>query len=235
MQWWRLDYDSATLHPRISRTPAEDYDVLRAVELEHNSALLVYASDAATSFDNYNPLLPQPLADFIARDNANFQSDLAAARRPLPRPDSVTDVTEMVDVPEIQGWEHVRKSVEPRRGSMSSMIVDRGDGVDSPGPPPGYDDHGDHGYVGGGGGGRGRDYYGSRAEDHVHEIHLPGPDERDVEMVEKEGVSLTMSRSGGGSGGLGKDMEMGGTDSQDQGIGGAMHVEDAAQKKSFFD
>jgi hypothetical protein len=55
-------------------------------------------------------------------------------------------------------------------------------------------------------------------------------------MVEKEGVSLTMSRSGGGSaGGLSKDMEMGVIGSQDEGIGGAMHVEDAAQKKSFFD
>lgn len=110
MQWWRLAYESNGSSASIHRTRAADYDVLRAVELEHSSALLVYASDRATA----TPLdsqfdLPEPLQQFIARDNRQFKSDLAAAKR---------------DPPRYNYFDSVRHSIEPpetRRNSNSSL------------------------------------------------------------------------------------------------------------------
>jgi hypothetical protein len=146
--------------------------------------------------------------DFIDRDNARLQADLAATRRPAP-------------VNDYQSWAHVenaRESIE-RRTSVDSMNVDHDRGSPS---PPGYDD--DHGGVQGYGGMGG---YGDRVEDHVHEIHLPAAKEAgDVEMVEKEHAPLTLPRSGGARV-VNPDLHMGGTESQDGGVGGALHVEDA--------
>lgn len=47
MQWWRIEYDVTFNGPKTLVTRSTEDDVLRAVELEHNQALLVYASDNA--------------------------------------------------------------------------------------------------------------------------------------------------------------------------------------------
>jgi hypothetical protein len=81
-QWWRIDYEVSTAvalqpPPRITISKAPDYDVIRAVELEHNSALLVYASEAASSpLASSAAPLPDPLLDFITRDNNLFKAEL---------------------------------------------------------------------------------------------------------------------------------------------------------------
>lgn len=122
MQWWRIAYESNGSSARIFRTKAADYDVLRAAELEHNSALLVYASDRAVDLPaNFVSDLPEPLQQFITRDNEQFHSDLAAAQR---------------DLPFIDFNSQIRDSIEPvdgRRGSNSSMNANV---PDSPNSPP---------------------------------------------------------------------------------------------------
>ncbi|CZT21447.1 uncharacterized protein RCC_07310 [Ramularia collo-cygni] len=121
MQWWRLAYESSGSNAAIRRTPAADYDVLRAVELEHTSALLVYASDRAIAPipDSFSDI-PEPLKQFITRDNHQANLELTAARRPNP---------------DFTYFDQVRDSIEPpdsRRGSDSSLNVN---GRPSPSPP----------------------------------------------------------------------------------------------------
>jgi hypothetical protein len=83
-QWWRIDYEVSTAvalqpPPRITISKAPDYDVIRAVELEHNSALLVYASEAASSPHASSAVpLPEPLLEFVTRDNNLFKAELDA-------------------------------------------------------------------------------------------------------------------------------------------------------------
>lgn len=86
-QWWRIDYEASSATalqtpPKITITKTPDYDVLRAAELEHHSALLVYASDAAVDFvspsqhDAFE--LPDALREFVQRDNALFRAESEA-------------------------------------------------------------------------------------------------------------------------------------------------------------
>lgn len=173
MQWWRLSYDSNGTSATINREPLADYDVLRAAELEHTSALLVYASDRANEASESSSELPEPLQQFIARDNNQLKLDLAAASRDPPQYHYFTD--------------QIRDSIEPqdgRRRSDSSLNVNR-----SPSPP-------------------------------ADEIHLTPERESGgpTEMTTVAGAkSLTLG-----------DTAMGGiSESQDGGVGGAQHIEDA--------
>lgn len=75
MQWWRIDYDVSASGARVIKTKLPQYEVIQAVEVESNSALLVYASDAALNFEA-NPELPEPLQEFIRADNEHFESEL---------------------------------------------------------------------------------------------------------------------------------------------------------------
>lgn len=118
-QWWRIDYEVSGQTAKITRNKADDFDVIRAVELEHNSALLVYASDDAV--DDVDPSeLPLPLKDFIRRDNEEFQANIEATKRnpPPPYQPQASD----------QQWDGVRPSVESRErdddnDSNSSMVA----------------------------------------------------------------------------------------------------------------
>lgn len=225
-QWWRLEYEVAGSTAKMLRTPAGDYDVLRAIELEHNSALLVYANEDAADLDYLLGDLPEPLKDFIVRDNQEFATELSRAEADPPAygDDIFTNDDDLNEIP--------RRSIEPRASMDSLKVVNGGDTPPMADSPPAYGD-GDasqhHAYGLG---------YGSKPDPPVAEIHLDddlnlldesGAGSKEVEeMVEKQHAPL-VPRSGMSSGPT-DDIDMGGTDSQEMGVGGATHVEDAEMK-----
>ena len=172
MRWWRMDYDISANGARLTKTKAEDYDVLRAVELEHSSALLVYASDLMNNAPD-DGALPDPLAEFVRRDNDLFLQELQREKEKPPSYD-------LTDVP--------RESVE--RGSMDSTRVEAGGGSDHGAPsPPRYHENGfmDHPQFGLGheiknGIGLTDD---TDDDAEVHEIRLDPPEDEAIEMIEK--------------------------------------------------
>ncbi|KAM3418151.1 hypothetical protein BST61_g6355 [Cercospora zeina] len=87
-QWWRIDYEVTGQNAKLTRSKADDFDVIRAVELEHSSALLVYASDDAVDDIDISDL-STPLREFIRKDNEQLSSDIEASKRnpPPPYPD----------------------------------------------------------------------------------------------------------------------------------------------------
>ncbi len=114
-RWWRLEYKvGSDGGVQLSKSMMPDYDVLRAATLEHSSALLVYASDAITAFPSAPQTLPQPLQDFVDRDNGLLTAELQA--EPSQLPPSYDTTVDMTDVP--------RNSIE--RASMDSTRADRG-------------------------------------------------------------------------------------------------------------
>jgi hypothetical protein len=160
-QWWRIDYEVSTAvalqpPPRITISKAPDYDVLRAVELEHNSALLVYASEAASSPSATSSApLPEPLLEFVSRDNDLFKTELDAEgdsstdkqpRRPaashdehgqfykFPLPPYEDDVPQQsIESHDRIGWS---SATHQRRDSMDSMTMHM--------EAPDLDDRSDH-------------------------------------------------------------------------------------------
>ncbi|PSK56710.1 hypothetical protein B9Z65_6334 [Elsinoe australis] len=74
-QWWRIELDINLTNSRILKTESTTDDVLRAVELEHNAALLVYASDRAINHPS-DATLPEALRRFVERDNREFEAEL---------------------------------------------------------------------------------------------------------------------------------------------------------------
>lgn len=194
-RWWRLEYDShaSAAVAKLTKTKAADYDVLRAVELEHNSALLVYASDRVNAAPIEPFELPPPLQAFVDADDQYLEADIYdAAISTLPTYNmSLTDD----DLP--------RESIESReRTSMDSTRVEGADGSRDGGSragstygdpsPPGYEDHGfmDHhgfglgpelgikqGYAAG--------FEGMQMEEDVHEIRLEEGEGGEEEMVER--------------------------------------------------
>lgn len=117
MQWWRIEYDDNGT--KISKTPAAQDDVIRAVELEHKEALVVYASDSAIAAQPDSDL-PDALRDFIKKDDELFNLELQISTQ-----NSAHNVN-------ISHLEH-----HGRRGSTDSTMVNL-DHNDS--DPPPYDD-----------------------------------------------------------------------------------------------
>lgn len=184
MRWWRIEYSDSS-PPSLTKTEVGDFDVLRAVELEHHSALLVYASDLLTQPSANARYLPAPLQAFIDSDNALFATELQhESNIGLDNNYKTFDLT---DVP--------RESIE--RGSMDSTRVEGLGGSDmgDDDRPPAYDtdpfyEHGDFGLP-----------PDTRKEEEapVHEIHLDDVDEGlGGEMVETG--SGRMFQGAGGSG-----------------------------------
>ncbi|KAK4540969.1 hypothetical protein LTR36_008477 [Oleoguttula mirabilis] len=220
MQWWRIEYEAsgaAATPAKVTKTKTPDYDVLRAVELEHNRALLVYASDAVNDIAQYNAVLPPPLRDFVGNDNKLFRAECRdAAALTANRSRNAADppaydefgsaAEHHEDVP--------RQSIEPR-GSMDSMRADDGDAGGH--SPPGYEQEGFLGHHGfglgpaaireGRYGGDGEGVPGSVEElggedggGEVHEITLDDEQGMEMEMVEKGGRGPLIPGLGGGSG-----------------------------------
>ncbi|GAB7342555.1 hypothetical protein MBLNU457_g0733t2 [Dothideomycetes sp. NU457] len=74
MQWWRIQYDTNSADVQIHKTVSSQDEVLQAVEVEHNHALLVYASEKAVDFTPSSTLAPA-LKEFVDRDNAHFAQE----------------------------------------------------------------------------------------------------------------------------------------------------------------
>ncbi|THY47571.1 hypothetical protein D6C97_07948 [Aureobasidium pullulans] len=115
-QWWRIEYDVQVNGAKVNKSKSSQDDVIRAVELEHNQALLVYASDAALSSEHHIELTPA-LKEFIRHDDENFDSEM-----------------------QMNGYGHVNvypANVGQRRGSADSTIANFGNDEDL---PPAYED-----------------------------------------------------------------------------------------------
>ncbi|OQO04689.1 hypothetical protein B0A48_09612 [Cryoendolithus antarcticus] len=123
MQWWRIEYTTSGSSPSISKAKWSDYEVLRAAELEHNSALLVYASDQAADIRHFNPVLPEALQRFIDEDNEHFKQELRNASSHPPPPSYDFGMDGVGGIP--------RQSIErgERRDSMDSTVAQQ-DGID---------------------------------------------------------------------------------------------------------
>ena len=128
LRWWRMEYDvnASGLEAKLTKTKAGDYDVLRAVELEHHSALLVYASDniCAPLSEVQEP--PDGLKEFIRKDNESFAAEIQAGRDNQPPAYNIMD--DVADIP--------RASIE--RSSMDSTRVEGAGGSDD-GSDAGHD------------------------------------------------------------------------------------------------
>ena len=215
MQWWRIEYEVSGSNAKIHKTKTPDYDVLRAVELEHKEALLVYASDKVNDIALHNPILPRQLQEFVGRDNALFKTELQTAAKNAQPP--AYDFS-TADIP--------RQSIEPRN-SMDSLRAEGGNDRDfeigdaGRMSPPDYthDDfmgHPDFGLPPGKHG----EYEAVDDDEPVHEIKLDSPPAENegmgTEMIEKvrhEPLVSGLSQSG--------DATMEDVDgSQDQGVGG---------------
>ncbi len=139
-QWWRIEYRAEVAPPELHKQKIDDFDVLRAVELEHSSALLVYASDAAMDAEQFEPGLPEPLRKFVERDNLLFADELRAAESGGGGVATGYGGMsfDMTDVP--------RDSIEMRdhqqRDSMDSTRVEGYAGSDLGDDPPAYQDGG---------------------------------------------------------------------------------------------
>lgn len=234
MIWWRLEYVVNGSNAKTIKSKAPAFDVIRAVELEYKEAMLIYASDEVNDIALYNPMLPVPLQDFIAADNELFAEELSASiPGPLsedpPAYDFGDDDDKMVcDVP--------RQSIEPHeRNSMDSTRVEGAASRGQSPSPPTYDNEAFLDHPGFGLGPR-QDiktgHYGGAAvemEDAgpTAEIRLDEEDSdrgRELEMVEKAHEPFVSVRNvNGGAGSVDEDTVM---DSQDMGIGGAVHNED---------
>ena len=215
MRWWRMEYEvnASGSGAKVTKTKAADYDVLRAVELEHSSALLVYASDAANNPPLEDGALPRPLQEFVHRDNELFAAELYAEKNKPPAYD-------LTDVP--------RESIE--RNSMDSTRVEGGSPVFEADSPPEY---GHDAFMGHPGFGLGPDikqgYRQDEDDEPVHEIKLDEPEDEGMgtEMMEKVHGPLIPGLAAS------SDTLMGDVDaeSQDRGVVGAFHVEDAGMKR----
>lgn len=211
-EWWRIEYTVNGSTASISNevfTPEEI--VLQAVQVEHSSALLVYASDdACEPVDDDG--LPEALQNFVTRDNESFKAE-------LNKPPAYSDLTgpDLNDIP--------RASIE-RRGSNDSMAaagsVDGDRDLD-------IHDHQHSNYNLGYDVGKSQmevDVVDDRPPTPVHDIVLPDePAEgMEMEMVEKAHEPLVPRMPNGNVAGTNGDGDttMGGVGaSQDDGVGGA--------------
>lgn len=219
-EWWRISYEVSGSRASITKTKSEDYDVLRAVELEHSSALLVYGSDEACDRDMFfDPALPEALKDFVEKDNQQFQAEIRDDELPS------YNIMSTDDVP--------RKSIErTSRTSMDSLKVGGGDSDEE----RLLDDDAltqQHHAFGLGYGVKSVDMdddESGRPRTPVDEIHLDAEENilpgSSMEMVQKPGHEPFVPRPGT----AGADTAMGGMESQDMGVGGATHVEHAENK-----
>ena len=216
MRWWRMEYEvnASGSGAKVTKTKTPDYDVIRAVELEHSSALLVYASDAANASLPDDDTLPAPLQEFVERDSYLFSTEVQAELNKSPAFNFSN--------------EEPIQTIE--RTSIDSTRVEGGGSDDGMPSPPSYNDPMFFGHAGYGLGPDIKQGYRQDEDDApVHEIKLDPPDDEGLdmgtEMVEKPHESSLVP--GLGAGGSDDAMEDIG---QEHGVGGATYVEDAKMK-----
>lgn len=172
MQWWRIEYVVNGTQPRISKAKVEGDIVIQAVEVEHTSALLVYASDRAVDDSHYDPTLPPALQEFVQEDDYYFNVELHDAARSAPPP--AYDYAHENDIP--------RPSIEPgaRRPSIDSTVAEL-DGTSTRGSPVSGAAYYDNPPPGSGMPPAAITSSGQHVEDpEVAEIHLSPPGDADV-------------------------------------------------------
>ncbi|KAM0705340.1 hypothetical protein Q7P35_008130 [Cladosporium inversicolor] len=189
MQWWRIEYAVNGSQPRISKAKVEGDIVIQAVEVEHSSALLVYASDRAVDFSTYDPTLPLALQQFVQDDDFHFNVELHESTRSNPPP--AYDYAHDSDIP--------RQSIEPadaRRGSMDSTVAEIG-GLSNRASPTSGAAFYNHGYAPGGPAGAGLPPTASAqhvenrsADSDVAEIHLSPTPQDAMDVGHESGTAL---------------------------------------------
>ncbi len=80
-QWWKITFMSNEAKP-VVRMKVTEADVLKAASVESSSALLVYATERATSYESEE--LPPQLRNFVRADNLYFSTELEEASSPKP-------------------------------------------------------------------------------------------------------------------------------------------------------
>jgi len=80
-QWWKIAFTINEANP-VVRTKVIENEVLKAASTESSSALLVYASESATSYKSQE--LPPQLRNFVRADNLLFSEELEGASSPNP-------------------------------------------------------------------------------------------------------------------------------------------------------
>lgn len=123
MQWWRIEYTVNSNSPRILKSKVAEYTVLHAVEAEHTSALLVYASDRAVD-DSISQNLPPPLHHFVQEDDAHFTTELRDATLIRPPPSYEHAYDSEVPRQSIEPGDHI--SNNNRRASADSTCAQGG-------------------------------------------------------------------------------------------------------------
>ncbi|KAF7904529.1 hypothetical protein EAF00_001863 [Botryotinia globosa] len=83
-QWWRMHFSTSSPPSRtVEKTTLEK--VLEDIKLQNETAILVYASDAA--METATRSTPHELGSFIFQDNAAFRKELPKAQPPVNSPD----------------------------------------------------------------------------------------------------------------------------------------------------
>ncbi|PNS15388.1 hypothetical protein CAC42_647 [Sphaceloma murrayae] len=174
--WWRIELDISLSRSQIHKTESTTDDVLRAVQLEHSAALLVYASDRAVEWP-LSTTLPERLEEFVRRDNEAFARELDGAAK-----EQTYGGTYWQD--EGAEWNEYVPPPAARRGSAGSTMVNFDEGEEQGYDYPGAGEWEEkRGLLGEGYGSYGGLESKGWESPEAHEIRL---DEEGEEMVEKE-------------------------------------------------
>jgi len=138
MQWWRIQYDTNASDVQVHKSVSSQDEVLQAVEVEHNQALLVYASDKAVNFVPSTTSLPTALREFVDRDNAHFAQECRDHQGSWEPSYPLNGAQGWDD--EARGWSTINTS---RRVSIDSTKVNIDETMGDDEPPPYYSFDGD--------------------------------------------------------------------------------------------
>ena len=133
MQWWRIQYDTNASDVQVHKSVSSQDEVLQAVEVEYNQALLVYASNKAVEFIPSSMTLPSALREFVDRDNAHFTQECRDHQGSWEPSYSWNEAQGWGN--EAQGWNNINTS---RRVSIDSTKVNIDETMGDDEPPPYY-------------------------------------------------------------------------------------------------
>lgn len=129
-QWWKLDFLTCDTKPVVHEKVTED-EVLKTASTEASSALLVYASERAVSYEHGE--LPQQLHNFVRADNLFFTAELEASNQ---------DTVALPGKRKANGEEDWDLETLQHRSPPYDRIDDTADELD-PNPPGYYDEYED--------------------------------------------------------------------------------------------